>query len=277
MEDTIAMSVAETVADIVTELVGSPAMPNMGSNSNSDSDSEESVQQKAAPKPKTIKKTASKMKGIKKQPTTVSEWIYAKSKYPESFGYTADGDLEVDPVLPSDRKQIITLEKYLPASKSQITEYYQKRYGEDIQTAESDYTVAKRDLQQLILEYKTGQKTVLDVLGANQRVQDAECALNAKTKLPRYFYRTEGLMERELTFKIHDIKKFANPVSGADYNSFPIESFWTSAKSEAEVSEVPEIPAPEQAPPKTRAPISMAAIAAIRARRAAAASGYSKA
>jgi hypothetical protein len=269
MEDAGAKSIVETVSDIVTDLVGS----------DSESVAEETVQKKAVPKIKVAKNPSTKMKGIKKQPTTVSEWIYAKSKYPNMFGYTADGDLEVDPVLPSDKKEVIVLEKFLPASKTQITDYYKKRYGEDIQTAESDYTTAKRDLQQTILEYRAGQKTVLDVLGANQRVQDAESVLNAKTKLPRYFYRAEGLMERELTFKINDIKKFANPVSCADYNSFPIESFWTSAKNAVEVSEAPdapEIPAPEQTP-KTRAPISMAAIAAIRARRAAAASGYSRA
>jgi len=176
--------------------------------------------------PKVSKKTK-KIKGIKKQPTTVSEWLDAKLVQPSLFTIDKEGYLVSPPIQPGDSEKRIFLEpSQIPATKEYILQYFEKK-KEALKSLEENYTAAKRHLQEVMIAYKAKQLSISDVLGANQDVHTAECALNEVAKFPRYTTNIrDNLMLRDLTLKHSDQMPITTIVTETTYTLFPWEAFW---------------------------------------------------
>jgi nucleoside diphosphate kinase len=195
------------------------------------------VQEKDDEKEEKIKKRIIRM-FVKKQPTTLEEWTKARSmsRLQELFGYTEEGDLEVGKVLESDQKKIIVLPKYKEATSDYIHEKIKEK-NEAIKKAEDDYTKAKRNLQNVMADYLASEKSDVDiseVLRANQEVKDMESALNTVAKYPRTmkYQFNRKLKESDLTFDSHDKRPVASEVRMVEYTYFSPEDLFMLADEE---------------------------------------------
>lgn len=227
-------------------------------------------------------------KHVKKQPTTIEQWAKARgvSKLQDQFGYTQDGDLEVGRVLETDQKKIIALPKYKAASAQYIHEKISEK-KQQIKKAEEEYMTAKRNLQNVMKDYLVSDKSgveISQVLRANQEVHDKECILNTLAKYPRNIeeYLHKKLKESELTLNAHDEKVIADKVMFTDYSFFSPELLFMPAEDEKMLNleesnsnnndsntNNNESNTNSNMSGETKKPLSMAAIMAIKARKAA--------
>jgi hypothetical protein len=194
-----------------------------------------------------IPRKASSLKSSKKktlpQPRTVNEWLEAKLKYPHTFVTNKDGNLVVPPNTAGSTETILEIKPEVPASASYIQEFFKKRL-ESLKEPEELYTVAKRNLQQTMSLYKSGQATVSDVLDANQIVQDEERKLITVAKFPREMEEgIKGIIESTLTLNPYDNRTVAEGVNYVRYATFPWQAFWM----QPEVAESIELQEAQQA------------------------------
>jgi hypothetical protein len=220
-----------------------------------------------------------KVYGILQQPKTIEEWIAAKKKNPNKFGYTPEGDLVLSPVRQGEDEKVLVIPKYVPASTGQIQEFFKKR-AQEITEPQEQFALAKQGLRKVVEAYKNGQMTALDVKNANQQTKDADALLNSKYRYPLYYTMNDSMLEYDLTFTDFNRiagSKFADPVFQAGSTPFPFEAFWVPA-SQAEVVEefdanegdeaTNEKEKGEQQPQQGgKRPLSHAAIAIINKRR----------
>lgn len=179
---------------------------------------------------KAAKKREKKLRlEIGKQPTTVDEWLRAKTKMPLLFTFSEEGDLVSPPISAGDRGEVSI---YLPAQTSTTAEE-QKEFlrtrAADVTEPEEVYTQAKRRLREVVEAYRSGQVSAHDVVEANNDVHQAECILNAKMKGKRFIQEKMNLMERELTFNVYDTMTNPQPVFLTEYTLFPWKMFWKQA------------------------------------------------
>jgi hypothetical protein len=212
-----------------------------------------------------------------KQPTTVAEWLVAKTKFPKEFRVDKEGNLVIPPIKLGDSEQILVVTPEVPAPANTINEYFTKK-RESLKDLEEKYTSAKRNLQDVITGYKAGLITVADVLDANHNVHTAECGLNAASKLPRTIQDLTGsLQERDLSLQHYADRSIADKVSQVQYTTFPWQAFWTTGTNAAiaieAVTEEGKEQDQEQNQPKVKRVFSKEQLAIIAARRKAASSG----
>ena len=220
---------------------------------------------------KTAKKLEAKLRvQIGKQPTTVEEWIHARAKMPHLFTFTEDGNLVSPPFTAGETEKTIYLAPEEHTTIDELKAYFTTRATE-LKEPEEVYAAAKRRLREVIEAYKSGQQTTHDVIEANNDVHEAECILNAKAKGARYVQEYGGLMERELTFNIHDTRNFPTIIFVTEYSVFPWRAFWKKGSvGEAAAATPVAGTMPAQAPPSDT---TAARTGAIIARRRAAKSG----
>lgn len=218
------------------------------------------------------KKGPEKVYRVLEQPKTIEEWIEAKKRNPNMFGYTPEGDLILSPVRQGDVEKVLVIPKYVPASTRQIQEFF-KNKAQGITEPQEQFAMAKQTLRRIVEAYKNGQATATDVKVANQQTKDAETLLNSKYRYPMYYTMISGMPEYDLTFANYNrvaSSKFADPVFEASSTPFPIEAFWVPA-SKAVVEEAEaeaEEPIQQQGgQPQEKKKLSYGAIAVINKRR----------
>jgi hypothetical protein len=203
------------------------------------------IKKPRAPRAPREKKVVTEMDYIQKkileQPLTVESWVAARIQFPKIFKFTEDGDLDVPAIKAADTRKIIRFEKYIPAT-SKYTEDFLSRRLQGALEPEKKYTVAKRNLQQLVANYNpnSGEVSLDDILDANDAVKEAECEINSAVKMPRNFTVIEDVKQNELNFDWYDRLKFAEPVLSAEYTTFPVEAFWMP-EGKQEVEPSPEV------------------------------------
>jgi hypothetical protein len=185
-----------------------------------------------------------------KQPTTVAEWLHAKTKFPKDFTINTEGDFIVPPVNPGDSEQILVVKPEVPATIETIQGFFAKR-KESLKEPEENYTSAKRQLHEVITAYNAGLVGIPDVLDANQNVHIAECTLNAAAKLPRSIQDLTGtLEEKDLTLDHYAKRSIAEKVSQVTYSVFPWNAFWSVASEtqaqEGKITEQEQVQIQEQ-------------------------------
>jgi hypothetical protein len=226
------------------------------------------------------------LKKVAKQPTTIEEWIKAKSFYPSYFIVTPEGDLISPPTRDSEQQKIIVIPRMTPKSIEQTQTFFKER-REALKEPAEQYAAAKRALQQMMIAYKAapGAVSEYDILVANQQVHDAECILTGLTSMPRSMnVLNEGANAlyyvKDLTLKRHDTDRVYDPILHLERTEYPLEAFWIEAPIPQLEQEQPTLPAAdleqqqanqtnETAPKGPSKPLSAAAIAAIRKARAA--------
>lgn len=176
------------------------------------------------------KKTRKRSKITAKQPTTISEWLDAKVKFPHSYGVSPEGMLIAPPSKPGEIEKIFVLEPRLPASKNHIIGQFEKRL-EDIKTAQEQFTEARRSLQRTVEAYRQGLTTAAEVVIANQQVKEAEAFLIEGTVSPRSIVIAEPNPEvRQILLENqYNVNKFSEPVYCLKRNTFPWTYFYSDA------------------------------------------------
>jgi len=216
------------------------------------------------------KKTRKRSKIAAKQPTTISEWLDAKVKFPNSYGVSPEGMLIAPPSKPGDIEKIFVLEPRLPASKNHIDAQFEKRL-EDIKTAQEQFTEARRSLQRTVEAYRQGLTTAAEVVIANQQVKEAEALLIEGTVSPRSIIVVEPSPEvRQILLENqYATNKFAEPVYCLKRNTFPWTYFYSDANMDSvEEKEKEEAYDPLAAIAATQAAVKEAEIAAKKANNA---------
>ena len=173
--------------------------------------------------------TIKSKKPINPVPTTTEEWFTQKVKTPKSLTMTLDGNLSTT----ADHKATgIDYEPKVPASIEYIQGQLKLRNEQRIEK-EGEYTITKRNLVEVMKEYKAGLRTIDDVIKANQEVHIAECNLNGNTKEPRYIEKIEGITGKELYVDSpYDTSKIAESVITAKYSTLPYTFFWMDKPQE---------------------------------------------
>jgi hypothetical protein len=178
------------------------------------------------------------LKYVKKQPQNLEEWTKARkySRLQDLFGYTEDGDIEIGKVKEGDQKKIIVLPKYKEATSEHIMQI-KKEKDEKIKNAEEEFTQAKRNLQNVMKEYLASEKSDVDVsevLRANEEVLNLEAALNTIVKYPRNIIRefNTKLKESDLSFNPHDKRPIVTNVFKVEYTYFSPEDLFMLADDE---------------------------------------------
>ena len=189
-------------------------------------------------------------KTLRTQPTSVNEWIYAKTKFPSIFQVNKDGDLISSGINEGESDKIIVLNPDVPATPDYVKAYFSKRL-QDLKDPEEQYSSAKKHLHETIAAYRNKQATIADVLGANQDVHDTECILNAIAKLPRSIELLIGLDQSDLSMNSYDKYSISEPVITSMYSEFPWKAFWMPAKIAEDIeSAVVEEETDQEAPIK---------------------------
>jgi len=169
-----------------------------------------------------------------KEPQTIDEWFIQKLKFPNKYNVNPDGDL----TMPSGK--VFELNPQVPANTEYIKQQLSKR-NEGRKEAEIAYTVAKRELLELIQGYNSSSKTTTDasiIMIANQKVFDAESILNSYSKEPRVMNKILGLREKDLHIEEHyNASKIPDTVSVCLYGTYPWSYFWMNNQE--------QIPEPE--------------------------------
>lgn len=171
------------------------------------------------------KKDAKLRVEIGKQPTTIDDWAIARTKMPQLFTFTEDGNLLSPPFTAGDTEKTIYLTPEEHTTTDELKEYFATRAIE-LKEPEEAYAAAKRRLRDVIEAYKSNTISTHEVVQANSDVHEAECILNAKAKGVRRVESYYGLMERELTMSIYDTRKFPMKTSVMEYSVFPWRAFW---------------------------------------------------
>ncbi len=177
---------------------------------------------------------------IGKQPTTVDEWTFARTKMPQLFTFTDDGNLYSPPFAAGDTEKTIYLAPEEHTTVDELDTYFKTRAAE-LKEPEEVYASAKRRLREVIEAYKNGNQTVHDVVEANNNVHEAESILNTKAKGARHVEKYIGVIERDLTLNIYDTRKFPVRTSVVEYSIFPWRAFWKKASAATGAGTVPVV------------------------------------
>ncbi len=121
---------------------------------------------------------------MKKQPTTVDEWIEAKKKFPKSYTVSPEGTLLAPPSVAGETERQISLTPRILASMASVQAAFAKR-KEDVQAAEVAATAARRALHSVVDAYKRGEASAGDVVIANEEAKVAEAAVIQLAVAPR--------------------------------------------------------------------------------------------
>jgi hypothetical protein len=192
-------------------------------------------------------------KVLRTQPTTVNEWIYAKTKFPSIFQVNKDGDLISSGINEGESDKTIVLNPEVPATPDYVKAYFSKRL-EDLKDPEEQYSSAKKHLHEVIAAYRNKQATIADVLGANQEVHDTECILNSIIKQPRYIVDlTNILNENDLSMNSYDKYAISEPVITSLYSEFPWKAFWMPPKVAEDIQQSSSVEETDQEAPIKRA------------------------
>jgi hypothetical protein len=160
---------------------------------------------------------------------SIDDWAQARVKNPAKFGFTPQGDL-----VGADQS-VLEMNPKVAASPEVIQQRLEEKKAK-IAEAEANYTVAQRNLQQVIAQYRAQLASAGDVVSANQAVHVADCALALVAKYPRYIQRGGSYMFRDLHLNdFYNVRKFPDPVLEIEYTSFPTGIFWTD-KSQEKIS-----------------------------------------
>lgn len=159
---------------------------------------------------------------LPRRPTTTDEWLAARIKAPVYFEPNADGDYVVPAYGGVTTETILQPKPLVPATPEHVAEYYRQR-TEQLKQPEADFSAAKRELQQVYLEFKRNPDTtdISEVLAANQKANVAQCRLNSVAKYPRWFREGGPLEQYDLTFDWYRRTKFPEGTCTAEYGVFP--------------------------------------------------------
>ena len=207
------------------------------------------------------RKTRKKRTTVKKQPSTVKEWLEAKLKFPKTYLVSPDGMLISPPSNPGEQEKLIVIEPRQPAPIEFIQGKFKER-SEAIKTAEEQFTEARRSLQRTIEAFRKGMMSAADVVIANQQVKEAETVLMEQAVQPRSIY-VLGDPTPEVRQIIFDNPYLKNKVSDPVYilqrTTLPWTYFYGSREElqgkeeeaegeegvEGEEGEAPPVPTPE--------------------------------
>jgi hypothetical protein len=181
------------------------------------------AQVQAKPKQKQTRKK------IYQQPQTIEEWAKARKIYPDQFTYTDDGDLKSAPIKPNDLEKVIVLPSYQPATLQHTKEYFETKRAEVVEPG-TEFSKARRRLNEMIAAYKAGKISTNDVLDFNQQVHQAECRINDSLKMPRKIVeltKFTTIKQSDLTFKWHDhTHMISDTLFMEEYTTIPMKALW---------------------------------------------------
>ena len=160
----------------------------------------------------------------KNPPTTPEDWAEYKLSYVKEFGVNEAGDLTV-PNGTGGVDRVIVLPNRNPATREEIKTYYNTR-AEQLKEPEEEFAKAKRTLHDVMAGYHAGTHTKRDVIDANHAVHKADCILNTIAKGNRIVNTEYDEQQNLLNFDWYNRKKFAGPISIAEYSIFPWSIFW---------------------------------------------------
>ncbi len=190
---------------------------------------------------------------MKKQPTTVDEWIEAKKKFPKTYTVSPEGTLLAPPSVAGETERQISLTPRILASIETIQAAFAKR-KEEVQAAEVAATAARRALHSVVDAYKRGEASAGDVVIANEEAKVAEAAVIQIAVAPRE--ASEVVPDPEIRQLLLDnpylVNKVADDVFQVRRATFPWTLFYEAvAKQE------------EPQPVETAAPAAPSAAAAV--------------
>jgi hypothetical protein len=189
-------------------------------------------------KPKTRKQASVP---LPKRPTTVDEWMEAKSKAPAFFTTTQEGDAIVPPYKEGETENVLMINPLVPANRAFIEGFFAKR-TEELKVAEEEFADAKRKLHDVYRSYKRGEDSALDVVSANSHVFRAQAKVNSIAKYPRSLEEVKDIEQYDLNFDWYRRAKFSMTVNAYTPSTFPWKAFWMPPSLEAP----PEEPLEEQ-------------------------------
>jgi len=187
-------------------------------------------------KPKTRKQASVP---LPKRPTTVEEWMEAKSKAPAFFTTTQEGDAIVPPYKEGETQNVLAINPLVPANRAFVEEFFAKR-TEELKAAEEEFATAKRNLHDIVRAYKRGEDSASDVAIANSQVFRAQAKVNSIAKYPRSLEKVTDIEQYDLTFDWYRRAKFSMPVSAYTPSAFPWKDFWMPPSLEAPIEEQDE-------------------------------------
>ena len=191
------------------------------------------VREKKSKKPREPKEISTTLEGWSKLRSLEKRRTLTNTK---GYTFTDDGNLQVDGGSPIEVTSMIS------ASPETLQKYFKER-AEKLKEPEAEFAKLKRELNEVMKQFRAGTATKDAVIQANQEVEDAERKINSQTKFPRKIVDLSGLFERDLyPEKYYDVRKVAEDVKGVVYNTFPYTIFWENK----EVSAVEEVPRPEE-------------------------------
>jgi hypothetical protein len=191
--------------------------------------SKKSIPKTAKVKTQTKPREKQTRKKIYKQPQTIEEWAKARKLYPDLYTYTESGDLKSAPIQPNDLEKVIVIPSYQPATPQHMKEFFETKRAEVVEPA-TDFSKARRRLNEMIEAYKAGQISKNDILDFNQQVHQAECRINEVLKMPRKIINLSKfttIKMSDVSFKWHEhTHTISDDVFMAEYTTIPIKSLW---------------------------------------------------
>lgn len=188
-----------------------------------------SIPKTAKVKTQTKPKETQTRKKIYKQPQTIEEWAKARKIYPELYTYTESGDLKSAPIQPNGLEKVIVIPSYQPATPQHMKEYFETKKAELVEPA-TDFSKARRRLNEMMEAYKAGQISKNDILDFNQQVHQAECRINDVLKMPRKIInltKFTTIKMSDVSFKWHEhTHTISDDVFMTEYTTIPIKSLW---------------------------------------------------
>ena len=173
---------------------------------------------------------------LPRRPTTVEEWLEARLKAPVYFEPNEAGEYVVPAYGGVTTETIIQPRPLVPATPELIAGYYAQR-KEQLAEPEVNFSAAKRELLQVVMDYKRNPEmvTVEDVIAANQKANVAQCRLNSVAKYPRWFREGGPLEQYDLHFDWYRRAKIPEGSYTAEYGVFP----WKAMLMQPPVAEEP--------------------------------------
>jgi hypothetical protein len=169
---------------------------------------------------------------LPKRPTTVDEWMEAKSKAPAFFTTTQEGDAIVPPYKEGETQNVLAINPLVPANRAFVEGFFAKR-AEELKVAEEEFAEAKRNLHDIVRAYKRGEESALDVASANSHVFRAQAKVNSIIKYPRSLEQVTDIEQYDLTFDWYRRAKFSMRVNAYTPSVFPWKAFWMPPSLEA--------------------------------------------
>lgn len=156
---------------------------------------------------------------------TVDDWATRRQKNLK-YTYTQQGDL-VGP-----DQTVVEMIPKVPARPEVIEQRLEERKAK-ISEAEANFTKARRELYQVMAQYRADLVSEGDVVRANQAVHVADCALALIAKYPRYIEKYKSYMFRDIHLQdFYNVRKFPDLVLEIEYTTFPLDLFWSDRQQE---------------------------------------------